>query len=38
MCYAIYQYEKANKEYMEGYNKNKKPLVLKYCDVNNLYN
>ena len=37
ICHAIHRYAKANKKYMKYYDKNKKSLYLKYCNVNNLY-
>ena len=37
ICHSIYQYEKANKEYMKDYDKNTEPSYIQYWDVNNLY-
>ena len=35
--HSNYRYAKANKKYVKGYNKNKEPSHIQYCDVNNLY-
>ena len=37
ICLSIYQYTKANKRYMEDYDKNKGSSCLQYWDVNNIY-
>ena len=36
MCYSIYRYAKANKQYMKEYNKNKESSYIPYWDANNL--
>ena len=37
ICHAIHRCAKANKEYMNDYDKNKESSCLKYWDVNNVY-
>ena len=37
ICHAIHRWAKANKEYMNDYDKNKESSCLKYWDVNNVY-
>ena len=35
--HSIYQYSKANKKYMKGYDKNKELSYIQFWGVNNLY-
>ena len=37
ICHTIYQYAKANKKCVNGYDKNKESLQVRYWDINNLY-
>ena len=36
ICHSIYQYAKANNEYVKNHNRNKESLYIQYWDVNNL--
>ena len=37
ICHSIHRYTKANKKYMENYNKNEESSYIQYLDANNLY-
>ena len=37
ICHSIYQYTKANNNYMKDYDKNKESSYIQYWDLNNLY-
>ena len=37
ICHSVYQYSKANNNYLKNYDRDKESSYLQYWDVNNLY-